>query len=359
MLSLRRKRTTAFALMAMAVLAFCSARCGAQAALLLEQPYGFFGTLNPTGHNAVYLERVCAETPVMLRRCEPGELGVVISRYQGIDDYDWIAIPLVPYLYSVESLPDVPSHVDRAQVKQLRSRYFEAHLQGLGGNVSEGSLVHGGWTQLVGTAYERRIYAFRFDTSAEQDDALIARLNADKNHSHFDLFYNNCADFARGILNTYYPRTFNRSFFPDAGMTTPNQITYKLVRYARNHPEAELTIFEIPQIPGYRRNSRSNKSIAESLTTTGYAVPIVLLNPYIAGGIFIDYLVRGRFHPTPKHPQILRPDNLLALTAPSTAVENPSSAEAQAPSAASDEPMQSPTAPAAKASLKEAKETNE
>ena len=71
-------------------------------------------------------------------------------------------------------------------------------------------------------------------------------------------------------------------------MTTPKQITYKLVRYAKKHPETQLAVFEIPQVPGYRRLSRSNKSISESLITTGYAVPIAILNPYLAGG-----LVRG------------------------------------------------------------------
>src|SRR5277367_3938440 len=60
-----------------------------QAALLLEQPYGVFGTLNPTGHAAVYLARVCAETPVQVRLCGPGETGVVISRYNGLAGYDW------------------------------------------------------------------------------------------------------------------------------------------------------------------------------------------------------------------------------------------------------------------------------
>ncbi len=74
----------------------------------MEEPYGFFGTLNPTGHNAIYFERICAETPVKLRRCQPGELGAVIARYQGIDGYDWVAIPLIPYLYSVENAADVP-----------------------------------------------------------------------------------------------------------------------------------------------------------------------------------------------------------------------------------------------------------
>ena len=83
--------------MAFATLSACG-RGFAQAALLMEEPYGFFGIVNPTGHTAIYFDRICAETPVKLRRCQPGEMGAVVSRYQGIDDYDWIAIPLVPYL---------------------------------------------------------------------------------------------------------------------------------------------------------------------------------------------------------------------------------------------------------------------
>ena len=180
MLSLREIRGAAFALIALAVLAFCGAPGNAQAALLLEEPYGFFGTVNPTGHIAIYFDRVCAATPVKLRRCEPGERGAVISRYQGIDGYDWVAMPLVPYLYSVENESQVPAHVSRDQVRRLRGSYRESHLLDLSGNLPEGGLVRGGWTQLVGAAYERRIYAFRFETTPEQDDALIARMNCGK-----------------------------------------------------------------------------------------------------------------------------------------------------------------------------------
>ena len=102
-LRMRTPRTIAFALMALAVFSFACPRCHAQAALLMEEPYGFFGALNPTGHTRIYFERICAETPVKLRRCAPGEMGAVIARYQGIDGYDWVAIPLIPYLYSVEN----------------------------------------------------------------------------------------------------------------------------------------------------------------------------------------------------------------------------------------------------------------
>ncbi len=332
MLLTRKLRTTVFFLITLALMAILPAQSHAQAALLMEEPYGFFGSINPTGHNAIYFERICAETPIHLRRCHDGELGAVIARYQGINGYDWVAIPLLPYLYSVESASDVPARVNRETVNRLRNHYHEAHLLSLGEHLSPGNVLHGGWTQLVGVSYERRIYAFRFDTTEEQDDALIARMNDSVNRSHFYLLFNNCSDFARRILNQYFPHTFRRSVFPDAGMSAPKQIVYKLERYASKHSETQLAVFEIPQIPGYRHPSHSNKSIAESLSTT-YAVPIALLNPYIAGGIFVDYLVRGRHHLIPKNPQILAADNLGALTAAARVAQNPGSAGVQAPSA--------------------------
>lgn len=295
---------------------FPSARCRAQAALLMEEPYGFFGMLNPTGHNAVYFERLCAETPVKLRHCGPGEMGAVIARYQGIDGYDWVAIPLVPYLYAVENPGDVPARVDRETVTRLRDHYREEHLGSLGDKLAKGNFFSGGWTQLIGAAYERRIYVYRFDTTPEQDDALMEKLNTDPNHTKFNLLFSNCADYSRILMNHYFPRTFGRSIFPDAGMTTPKQITWKLIHYARKHPETHLTVFEIPQIPGYRRHSGSVKGIDESFVTTIYAVPIAIANPYLAGGLFVDYLWRGRYHLVPKHPVVLGPGNLWALTAP-------------------------------------------
>jgi hypothetical protein len=349
---MRSLRTAAFALMALALLSLEGPRCHAQAALLMEEPYGFFGTVNPTGHTAIYFERICAETPVKLRRCQPGESGAVVSRYQGINRYDWVAIPLIPYLYSVESPESVPAHVDRATVNRMRDRYHEQHLLILGDHVPAGSLLHGGWTELVGVSYERRIYAFRFDTTEEQDDAFIAQMNDARNQSHFQLLFSNCSDFARVVLNEYFPGTFKRNIFPDAGMTTPKQITYKLVRYAQKHPDTEVKVFEIPQIPGYRHLSRSNKSISESLITTGYAIPIAVFNPYLAGGLFVDYLVRGRYHLIPKHPQIVGPNDLAALTARGGREENPESANNQVTRAAGNGFAETP-ASSANSGLKE------
>ena len=357
MLSMRKGWTAA--LVPVALVAFGHALCHAQAALLMEQPYGIYGAINPTGHNAIYLARVCPETPVKLRRCGPGEPGSVISRYEGVDGYDWVDIPLIPYLYSVEDAAQVPDHVNHELVAELRNRYREEHFDSMGLDLSGGSYVRNGWTQLIGAAYERRIYAFWFQTTPEQDDALIAELNSRPNRSHFHMLFRNCADFARVVLNYYFPRSFHRSIFPDAGVTTPKQITYKLVRYARKHPEIELTVFEIPQVPGYRMHSRSNKDIAESFATTAYAVPITLINPYVFGGIFVDYMVRGRYHLIPKHPEVVEAGDLFILTESGAAKENLANAGAQAPGAASGGSAETQTDVEANSGLREIKAAHE
>jgi hypothetical protein len=285
---------------------------GAQAALLLEGAGDIARTLDPTGHDAIYFARICAASPTRLRRCGPDELGVVISRYKGIAGYDWLAVPLTPYLYSVERASQAPVHVNGETVEQLRWRYHDKHLTKLG-DVPEGGRVRRGWNQLVGASYERRIYALRFDTTAEQDDALIAELNGEANRSHFNILFRNCADFASEILDLYFPRAFQRHLAPDAGITTPRQVAYELVRYARRHPEIHLTVFKIPQIPGYRRPSRVGKSVSESLILTGDVVPLTVLSPIAGAVVGVDALVWGRFPLPLKQARVISPADLTAL----------------------------------------------
>jgi len=303
----------------------------AQAALLMEEPYGFFGALNPTGHDAIYFARICAETPIKLRRCAADEPGSVFTRYQGITGYDWVAMPLIAYLYSVEDPSAVPSRADRKTVTRLREQYHEAHLLSLGKDLPEGGTFQRGWSQLVGVAYERRMYAFRFATTEEQDDALIAKMNSGANHSHYSLLFWNCANFSSAILNFYFPRTFRRRPFPDAGITTPMQVTYELVRYARRHPEIQLTVLAIPQVPGCRGPSRPNKSIAQSLVVRGYLIPLAVFCPACAGGVLVDWLAWGRYSLHTEHPQTLAPTEMTPLTSPAGTVFSQSSQSSISP----------------------------
>lgn len=312
--SAQKKRLIAFVFMVLAISGFCCSRCHAHAVLLLEEPYGFFGTVFPVGHSAIYFENVCAQTPIKLRRCGDGELGAVITRNPGIGGYDWVAIPLIPYLYSVENVSEIPAKADSLFVWKVRRHYHEAHLLTLGDHLNTGNFVRGGWALVIGMAYERKIYAFSFETTSIQDDALIARMNAGKNRTHFEFMYNNCSDFARFILSMYFPGCFKREIFRDAGMTSPKMVARTLVCFARRHPEMRLAVYEIPQVPGYRRRSRRNKGLTESLVTTPYVFPVAAVSPYLAGGLLLDYLLRGRIDLIPEHPQVVAPDNLSSLT---------------------------------------------
>src|SRR5580692_1935365 len=124
--------------LAVAVSAMGGQRARADAALLMEEPYAEFGAFNPTGHAAIYLNHVCAESPTRLRPCRPGEPGAVISRYPKIDGYDWLAIPLVPYLYAVERVEEVPVAADAELETSLRDQYRRAHLLALAPDIAEG-----------------------------------------------------------------------------------------------------------------------------------------------------------------------------------------------------------------------------
>src|SRR5712691_6862016 len=101
----------------------CASLSGASATLLLEEPYGRRGFFTATRHSAASLSGVCADTPLVLRRCAPGETGIVLSRYDGVGGYDWVAIPLIPYLYAVERPEDVPLFANAKMALFLRDRY--------------------------------------------------------------------------------------------------------------------------------------------------------------------------------------------------------------------------------------------
>lgn len=282
--------------------------------LLLEEPYGTFGGMNPTGHAAMYLSRVCAETPLSLRRCNPGEPGAVISRYHRIGGYDWIAIPLIPYLYSVEQADQVPESASPPEVASLRDTYRRAHLEEVAPDDSDGSTPSGDWTQLVGEAYDRTIYAFGIETSEQQDDELIRTFNSGPNWNRFHLLFKNCADFSRQVINFYYPKAVRRNFNADLGIMTPKQTAKCLVRYGKKHSDLQFSSFVIAQVPGTVPRSSAVRGVLESvLRSKRYVLPLAplaILHPAVGGGLAYAWLEGSRFNPR----KVASTDRALPLT---------------------------------------------
>jgi len=274
----------------------CNTALWADATLFVQEPYGLFGAINPTGHASLYLSRVCAETPVVLRRCDPGEFGIVISRYRKISGYDWIAIPLIPYLYAVEDVASIPAEASAETVAYLRDEYRRKHLLEIVPDSSGGQTPKGSWVELIGAAYNRKIYGFQIETTEAQDEDLISVLNSRKNKRHFDLFFNNCADFSRNILNLYYDGAIRRNYIGDAGITTPQQIVKSLISYAKHHPDFPLSTFFLPQIPGSRHPSHRVDGVSAALVKSKkYILPLAAFHPWVACSIVAIYLANGRF----------------------------------------------------------------
>ena len=267
----------------------------ASVALLMEEPYGKFGAISPTGHAAVYFNHICADSPVVLRVCGAAEHGVVISRYQNIDGYDWIAMPLTGYLYAVNSPGEIPLTVDRDGVTALRNAYREEHLLKLAPDSKKGRSPKGGWIELVGASFDRTIHGFQVESTQEQDQRFITLLNDRRNVSHFNFFFHNCADFSRVVLDIFLPHAIHRNFLADFGLMTPKQVARSLVKYCRNHPGLEMTAFIIPQVPGSLPRSHSVNGVAEAIMKSKqYLLPMVAFAPEVMGGFVVAYLVDGR-----------------------------------------------------------------
>ena len=274
-----------------------TAFAGTSATLLLEEPYGTLGFFTGTGHAAVYLSGVCAQTPLVLRPCRPGEPGVVISRYNGVAQYDWVAVPLIPYLYAVERAEDVPLFADAKMTAFLRDRYRRKYLESVAPDGRNGETPGGNWYELVGSSYDRTIYGFQIETTPDRDLALIRKLNSSPNISHFHTVSRNCADFAKDIINFYYPKALHRSIFADIGMTTPKQMAKRMTRYSVRHPEIQFSRMVIAQVPGSMPRSTTAHGVVESFfKSKKYIVPSAVVSPIFAGCVVGVYFTTGAGH---------------------------------------------------------------
>lgn len=273
-------------------------RAQAGATLFLGEPYGYDGAFAGTGHAAVYLSRICATSPVILRLCVPGETGIVLSRYRAIGGFDWIAIPRIPYLYAVEETEDIPLLAHKKLVAFLRDRYRRDHLESLVPDLPGGGTPDGDWYELVGASYLRTIYAFEIETSPDQDAKLIVMLNNRSNRQRWNLITANCADFVRQIISFYYPHSVHRSIIGDLGVTTPKQLARTLSKYSQRHPELKASKYVIPQVPGSIGRSKRVKGVFEvMLTSKKYMLPIFLFHPYAAGTAVAVYVQHWHFNP--------------------------------------------------------------
>jgi len=252
------------------------------------------------GHSAVYLSGVCMASPVELRMCNPGENGVVLSNYRSFDEdrsYEWNAIPLNIYLYGVEDASARPLFASKTVRWMLQERYRQKYLASLCiGNCATNPEAL--WRETVGSTFERDIYVFMAKTTPAQDRALIEKFNRAGNVGHYNGFTYNCADFARDVVNTYFPGAAKADRINDFWMTSPKAIAKSFAHYGVKRPELGFHVVRFSQIPGEWPSSRDNRKGMEQLYRANrWRLPLAVVLPEELAVFAGSYLTTGRFNP--------------------------------------------------------------
>jgi hypothetical protein len=151
------------ALLRIALLASCLAiPADASLTVLVGEPFDTFGTLLPVGHATLYLDRVCADGPLKVRMCQPGEsVGVAISRYDHIGPYDWLATPILQFLYATDRAQDTLPYATPKAVAGLREQYRHDFLNDLFPDETEHTPENSEWWESAGMAYTRRLWGYQ------------------------------------------------------------------------------------------------------------------------------------------------------------------------------------------------------
>ena len=280
-----------------AILLSAAQPASAELTLLVGEPYGSFGTMMPVGHASIYLDRVCADGPLKLRMCHSGEpQGVVIARYHRIGQLDWIATPVLQFLYATDNPADIPAYATPELIDALRERYRHQYLREI---VPDGTQKFKGtaeWWESAGMAYNRRLFGYQIDTTVEQDEQFVHVMNADSNHRSYELNTANCADFAATVINLYFPGTVHRNHIADFGWMMPKQVARSLAAFGRANPQEHLRIIEVDQVPGSLRRSRPVRGAAEGLLKTKrYLATLLVIQPEVVPAALALYLDQGRW----------------------------------------------------------------
>lgn len=261
----------------------------------------FGNELTGAGHSGVYLSHVCTVTPVQLRPCRPGELGSVIQNYEDFEEnqpYQWNAVPLSVYLYGVDDPADRPLFGSPELRGALQERYRKRYLQSVCTTERCIGDSKADWRESVAAAFVREIYIFEVNSTPQQDEKFIREFNARANVNHYSGFTNNCADFAKLVVNTYFPHSTRRDALNDLGMTGPKAIARSFTHYAEHHPELDLRVIRVEQLPGtYKRSSDSHTGTEQVIRAKKWLLPVAAVGYQSLPVLAASYFLTGRFSP--------------------------------------------------------------
>lgn len=280
------------------VLAPATAR--ADVTFLLLESLGVAGEFTGSGHTAIYLSNICSDDGISLRPCRETEAGAVISSYPNFGNnstYEWMAVPLLSYLYGVQNPDEIPIYANGEIRNLLREEYRKKHLNAIIPAAPDGTMPEGSWRTMLTAGFNRDVYGFTVHTSADEDIKFLREVSSKANNGKFSSFTNNCADFARKTINRYFPGAARRDWINDFGITTPKAVARSFFNYAKDNPERQLSINRFPQIAGPIARSFDNRNFTEmAYKSKKYLIPSIVFKTSLVAIFSGTYLLTGRFN---------------------------------------------------------------
>ena len=254
-----------------------------------------------SGHSAVYLSRICPESPVKLRLCGPHEQGSVMSNYTTLGEdepFEWNIVPLSVFVYGVADPHSRPLFTSWKIKAALEENYRDTFLSGYCASHSCQTSGKAEWREMVSASSERTLYILIASTTVEQDRALIEKFNDAPNVNHFNGVTRNCADFTRKLINTYFPHATHRELLNDFGITTPKAVARSFARYAHGRPETQYRVLHFAQLPGPIKRSTECRNGTEQLYhSKKLLVPMAFFAWHELPVAVGSYVLTGRFNP--------------------------------------------------------------
>ncbi len=291
-----------FLIFVFSVIIFFPINVKADIAFLLHEAHGVSGEMTGAGHIAIYLSNICADPPpINLRQCREGEQkGVVVAtypKYGAVKDYEWFAMPLMPYIYGVDSENAVPLYAN-GEVRTLLSETNRIkYLSKVVPRLPDGTLPIGRWRGSIGQGLNRDLFAFTVKTTPEQDARFVEKYSVAGENNNFNVMYRNCADFTMDIMNSYYPNSTSRDFINDLTMTTPKGVGRSFKKYAASRPDLLFQVKKYPQLDGTIMRSFGLRNFTETaFTSKKYVVTQLLTMPVLLPMFAGTYYLTGYFN---------------------------------------------------------------
>jgi hypothetical protein len=244
----------------------------ADMALLVEDPAGYKGFWSDSGHLSIWISDACLSGDGAVSIC-PGDGGVVLSSTSYWMRKGWAAIPAQTYLMGVDGKSET-----NAWSETLHPAYPEVPLN------------YG--RKYIGRLNHRGLYVLRIQTSREQDALVLERIQQGRSQFHYEVWTNNCSDFARQVLQLYFPGAFGRRIIPDFGITTPHGVANRLWKLGKKTPALDMRVYYIPRRTraGHMHDGRTKGICEAAITDVKYAAPLIFYQPLVYGAFGVCYL---------------------------------------------------------------------